>query len=307
LSFWKIEITLADCFNISIGTVGSGNATRFKKIASDCYTPTYNRILKKIIKGNIINVDETKFRTRGEVGYVWVFRNLEEVYFLYTETRKADFIHELLDGFRGLLISDFFSGYDSLECRKQRCLIHLMRDINDELFKNQLDEEFKFLSSLFASLLRKIIDTIDKYGSKKRHLYKHNKDVDKFYSTIEKSFSTEICIKLKKRFVKNRENLFTFLNYDGVPWNNNLAEHAFKHFAKYRQSYNGIISSSGLEKFLILLSIYETCKNKNINYLKFLLSKEKYMESYNKKYTPSGTKRKIKKKTLLDLKQSLCD
>jgi hypothetical protein len=282
--------------------VGSANLTRFKKIASDFYTPTYNRILKKIIKGSIINVDETKIRTSGEFGYVWVFRNLEEVYYLYTETRKSDFIHELLDGFRGVLISDFFSGYDSLKCRQQRCLIHLMRDINDELFKNQLDEEFKFLSSLFASLLRKIIDTIDKYGSKKRHLYKHNRDVDKFYLKIEKSFSTEICIKLKKRLVKNRENLFTFLNYDGVPWNNNLAEYAFKHFSKYRQSFNGIISSNGLKRFLILLSIYETCKNKDINFLKFLLSREKYMENYKKKYTRSG-KRKIRKKITLDLRQ----
>jgi hypothetical protein len=38
--------------------------------------------------------------------------------------------------------------------------------------------------------------------------------------------------KYKQRFEKNRDKLFTFLRYDGVPWNNNNAEHAIKAFAR---------------------------------------------------------------------------
>ena len=140
VSFGKIERTLADCFNISIGTVGNTNSIRFKEIAAKHYTPTYNRIATRIRNGRIINVDETKIRIKGEIGYVWVFRNLEEVYFLFTETRKAEFIQDFLYGFNGVLVSDFYSGYDYLKCKKQKCLIHLMRDINDDLFRNQLDE-----------------------------------------------------------------------------------------------------------------------------------------------------------------------
>jgi hypothetical protein len=38
--------------------------------------------------------------------------------------------------------------------------------------------------------------------------------------------------KLVKRLVKNRGKMFTFLDFDGVPWNNNNAEHAAKAFAE---------------------------------------------------------------------------
>ena len=80
-----------------------------------------------------------------------------------------------------------------------------------------------------------------------------------------------------------------------MPWNNNLAEYAFKHFAKYRENFNGVISDRGLNRSLLLLSLYETCNNKSINFYKFLLSKEKYFETYTKKYTLSGNKKKIRK------------
>ena len=112
------------------------------------------------------------------------------------------------------------------------------------------------------------------------------------YSWIQKPFDSEICIKLSKRLNKHRKDLFTFINYDDVPWNNNLAENAFKHFAEYRQSYNGVVSIDGIKRHLMLLSVYETCNNKNVNFLRFLLSNEKHIETYKKKYTLSGNRRK---------------
>jgi len=36
------------------------------------------------------------------------------------------------------------------------------------------------------------------------------------------------AMKLKARLDKDRDKLFTFLSYDGIPWNNNNAEHAIK-------------------------------------------------------------------------------
>ena len=35
--------------------------------------------------------------------------------------------------------------------------------------------------------------------------------------------------------MKCRDKLFTFIKYDGVPWNNNNAENAIKRFAYYRR------------------------------------------------------------------------
>ena len=46
--------------------------------------------------------------------------------------------------------------------------------------------------------------------------------------------ATEAGLALKKRIEKNRDKLFTFLDYDGVPWNNNNAEHAVRAFTRLR-------------------------------------------------------------------------
>jgi hypothetical protein len=68
--------------------------------------------------------------------------------------------------------------------------------------------------------------------------------------------------------------MFTFLDHDGVPWNNNNAEHAIKRFAKYRRDADGRFTERTLTQYLVLATVFETCEFNNVNILKFLLSKE---------------------------------
>ena len=46
--------------------------------------------------------------------------------------------------------------------------------------------------------------------------------------------ATEVGSAMRKRIQKNSDKLFTFLKYDGVPWNNNNAEHAVRAFTRLR-------------------------------------------------------------------------
>jgi len=87
-------------------------------------------------------------------------------------------------------------------------------------------------------------------------------------------------ISYQKRFAKNRDRLFTFLDHDGVPWNNNNAEHAIKAFARLRNIVGGTSTVKGMQEYLILLSISETCKNKGLNFLQFLLSQESDVDRF---------------------------
>src|SRR5207249_6102810 len=90
-----------------------------------------------------------------------------------------------------------------------------------------------------------IVDTIDRRSLKKYFLNKHLCDVERFYKWLfNRQWQSEVAAKCKQRFAKNREKLFTFLGYDGVPWNNNNAEHAMKAFAALRD----VIESSATEK-----------------------------------------------------------
>ena len=70
---------------------------------------------------------------------------------------------------------------------------------------------------------------------------------------------------------KYGSRLFTFLDYDGVPWNNNNAEHAIHAFARVRRFADGRFTEDSVREYLVMLSVAETCKYQNIDVLEFLL------------------------------------
>jgi hypothetical protein len=83
---------------------------------------------------------------------------------------------------------------------------------------------------------------------------------------------SEAAEALRARLLKNRDRLFTFIGHDGIPWNNNNAEHAIKRFAYYREDTAGSVGETGLSDYLVLLSVRETCRYKGVNFFRFLLS-----------------------------------
>jgi predicted RecB family nuclease len=277
-TFENLEGIFRECFGLTIRTP---EFHRFKYELARRYRSTYASILKKIVSGNLLHADETGVRLKKEKGYVWAFTNLNNVFFVFKPSREGDFLAPMLVGFKGVLVSDFYAAYNSLPCPQQKCLVHLMRDINDDLLSEFHDEELKGLARCFGALLVKIVATIDKHGLQSRWLQKHKPDVQKFFSeACENPFKSEVAEKYRKRFLKYKDKLFTFLDYDGVPWNNNNAEHAVKHFARYRMISNGRMTANGLQPYLVLLSIYQTCVYKGVSFLRFLLSGEKDVDAF---------------------------
>ena len=62
--------------------------------------------------------------------------SLEEVAYFYTPTRSGDTIQRMLSDFSGVLVTDFYTVYDAIQCPQQKCLIHLIRDLNEELLNH---------------------------------------------------------------------------------------------------------------------------------------------------------------------------
>ena len=84
--------------------------------------------------------------------------------------------------------------------------------------------------------------------------------------------------------IKYEKELFTFLEHDNIPWNNNNAEHAVKYVANYKRFVKGPIAEEGFKAHLILLSLWQTCSYKGINFLKFLLSKNRDIDNFIEKH-----------------------
>ena len=214
-------------------------------------------------------------------GYVWVFTNLEDVAFVYSETREARTPQDVLKDFRRVLVSDFYSAYDSIECAQQKCLIHLMWDLNADLCAQPFNEEMRGIAEQFARLVKPMIETVDRFGLKRHYLRKHRSSVHQFYDTLSKqNYKSEVAAGYKKRFERNRGKLFTFLDHGGIPWNNNNAEHAIKALVRLRNCINGKSSVRGMRDYLVLLSISQTRRYRGASFLDFLRSGQKDIAAF---------------------------
>lgn len=269
---------LKDFFGL---TVYSAEIWRFRSMMARYYQLCCKNMLKKMVCGNILQIDETEVKLRRGKAYVWVFTTPEYVVYMHRPTREGSFLEDLLKGFSGVLVSDFYAAYDSLKCRQQKCLIHLMRDMNQELLNNPFDKELQSITGPFGTLLREIVVTIDEHGLKHRYLKKHKQGTARFFRSLAvQTYRSETAESLRARLLKYQDRLFTFVEYDGVPWNNNNSENAIRRFAYYRDSNPGRLKETGLKEYLVLLSLCQTCQYKGVSFLKFLLSREKDIDAF---------------------------
>jgi predicted RecB family nuclease len=274
--------TLAEFFDETLGVrVTLWEFLAFRHLLAQYYLHTYRRLLAKIVAGPVLYADETEVKLNTGTGYVWVFANIEAAVYIYRPSREGEFLRETLKDFNGVLVSDFYSAYDGLNCLQQRCLIHLMRDMNGAILDNPFDHELHSITTPFGALLRSIVMTIDEHGLKRRHLERHSKAVAAFFERlVGRVYDSDASKALQERLLRNRDRLFTFLHHDGVSWNNNVAENAIKRVSHYRDDVGRSIKEAGLTEHLVLLSLYQTCRVRGISFLRFLLSRERDIDAF---------------------------
>ena len=205
---------LKDIFSLQIPV---SKTYQFKSLMASYYCDLYKEILASVLAADVIHIDETPVKLRKTIGYVWVISSVSAVYFHFRDSREGGFLQELLGEFHGVLISDFFTAYDSIECLQQKCLVHLMRDINDDLRRNPYDQEMRSVADPFAKLLKEIVLTIDRYGLRRRHLHKFVRPAEQLCAAIsDQRFTSVTAARYQSRFQKYGSRLFTFLNHDEV-------------------------------------------------------------------------------------------
>ena len=285
ISHRAIGRSLNDLFGMNLPRT---TVSRLKTRAAKFYSQTCVSMLDSLVAGRVLHIDETSLSIEGGLEFAWVFCSQDRVVFQHTQTREGTFLKDLLQGFKGVLITDFYAAYESIPCPQQKCLIHLIRDLNNDLLKEPFNYEMKALARDFCGVLRPMVDTIDKFGLKARYLRKHIPVVRRFFRCLStQDYTSVTAVKYRQRFEKNRNTLFTFLDHDGVPWNNNAAEHAVKALAILRQAIGGSSTQAGMDDYLVLLSISETCNYMGVSFLDFLRSGEKDIHTFAERRPPA--------------------
>ncbi|MHA3771615.1 IS66 family transposase [Verrucomicrobiota bacterium sgz303538] len=278
LSYRLIATAILNLFHENINSQLAN--TIVDKVADD-HLRTEARLLKRLLESPFLHVDETRLNISGVQQYVWVITNGSHVILRLSESRESIAIEGILGDYAGVVISDFYGAYDTLPCRQQKCLVHLLRDLNEDLYSHPFDHEYQTLVAALKALLLPIFADVEKFGLKRRNLRKHQPRVHRFYADyIEGGSSSELVSKYHKRFLRYRDSLFTFLENDGVSWNNNMAERAIRPLAIQRK-ISGAFTKRGATGHLRLLSIAQTCKFQSKSFLDFLRSGMKDVDAFS--------------------------
>ena len=261
--------------------ISSGTVVKFMRDQASYYGPCERVTLGRLLAAApFLHVDETLLNIQGTNHYAWVVTDGHRVVFRLTETREPDMLQELLAGYQGVLVSDFYAGYDGFKCRQQKCLAHLIRDLNDDLWDCPFNTEFEGFVLAVKDLLVPMIEATDGRSSKRRRA-KFEVAIDRFYKRwiTDREYEFEGTEKYRKRFDRYRDSLFMFMRVDGIPWNNNMAERAIRHLAVQRK-ISGTFFKDAIPSYLLLLGIAQTCRFQNKSFLKFLMSGSRDVDTF---------------------------
>ena len=251
--------------NIAISTI-----TCFKGQLKEKALPIYERLLERLKESPFIHADETGWPLDGKGHWLWKFSD-KRICFSHIDKGRGQSVVENILGkdYDGVLISDFLSAYNKIHTKaKQRCLVHLLRDLKKLIEYWHSDREVL----RYCSRLKKMIEDAIK-------LYKEyaDKEWDEKYYRKRALITTQlqdfnfpnpnkrILKRFAKRLTRHKAELFTFLYIKGIDPHNNHAEQQIRPDVIFRKITFGNRSLAGAQNHSVLSTILQTAKLNNMD------------------------------------------
>lgn len=170
------------------------------------------------------------------------------------------------DEYDGILASDFYSAYnDKVQAKnKQKCLVHLLREVKKIEEKNNFDEnaQEKLLCQKLKETLKDAIRAWNEFhqGEKSIEDLRTVKEVtaQKLIEVISFPQENKDIQRLKKRLIKHENELLTFLEHPEIEPTNNRAERALRASVIMRKITFGNRSTIGVRNHQVIMSILQT-------------------------------------------------
>ncbi len=89
---------------------------------------------------------------------------------------------------------------------------------------------------------------------------------------LEWETPNDILTDIIKKVTRQRPRILTFVEHDGVPCHNNYAEYLIRIGILKRKVSFGSKSAKGAQAYAVLLSVYTTCRLRNITFVDFMKS-----------------------------------
>lgn len=220
-------------------------------------------ILARLRRARVVCSDETGVRIDGRGHWNWVFQNSDVVIHVVRPSRGAAVVAEVLGGHRpALWVSDLYGAQQGHADAWQVCLAHQLRDCQYAIDAGDV----VFAPRMKALLLRAVVlarrhrDLAASTRREYRRRLDHALD-----AVMACAPTTRDGKRLRKRYARVRDHLFTFLDHPEVAADNNSSERELRPTATYRKVTGGFRSHWGADLFAAVRSVIGTAARRGID------------------------------------------
>ena len=179
--------------------------------------PQYDALQATIRAGPVVHSDETSWWVNGP-GWWWVAATPETTLYVVALSRARAVIEEVLGPtFAGVVVSDCLAVYDGLPGPQQKCYAHHLKAVHVAAADGPSPYLHEWRCLLRAAMALATLDPIARAPARAAL----DAWVDRLLATppVDPAGRT-----VWNRLTKQRDHLFTFLDYPHVDATNNLAE-----------------------------------------------------------------------------------
>ncbi len=262
-----VRVLFERAFNLKIVVSSiAGFRYQLKRAGS----PLYQKLIQALKTGSFIHADETGWKMDGKTRWLWKFSNKKICISHIDKSRGQIVVNRIIgDKYNGVLISDFLSAYNKIPTKnKQRCLVHILRDLKK--VKEYWHDDREVLR--YITRLKEMLGSAIALGAE----YK-NKCWNKSYFARRENLKSSlkdfafpdpnkrILKRFAKRLERHKDELLTFLYEKGVDYHNNHAEQQIRPDVIFRKITFGNRSENGAQYHNVIMSILQTAKLNGID------------------------------------------
>jgi transposase len=260
VSYRRLSRLLLELFGLRISEGALDAAFRRGKPRFDAETAA---ILARLRRARVVCSDETGVRVDGRGCWNWVFRNDEVVIHVIRSSRGAGVVREVLDGHRpAIWVSDLYGAQRGHAGAWQVCLAHQLRDCQFAIDAG----DAVFAPRMKALLLRAVVLARRHRGLAESTRREYRRRLEHALDAVMALAPTERHgLRLRRRYGKLREHLFTFLDHPEVTADNNGSERELRPTATYRKVTGGFRSTWGADLYAAVRSVIGTGAKRGID------------------------------------------
>src|SRR5918995_953926 len=260
VSYRRLSRLLLELFGLAISEGALDAAFRRGKLRFDAETAA---ILARLRRARVVCPHETGVRIDGQSCWNRVFQNAEVVIHVVRRSRGAGVVAEVMAGHRpAIWVSDLCSAQRGHAAAWQICLAHQLRD---RRYAAEAGDAV-FAPRMRALLLRAVVLA-------RRHRGLAESTRREYRRRLERALDAVMALapsnrhgqRLRRRYGRLREHLFTFLDHPEVAADNNGSERELRPTATYRKVTGGFRSDWGADLFAAVRSVIGTAARRGID------------------------------------------